>query len=142
MSTATALPDLKATYSRLSQVYLVDRIEPCLEFWVERLGFEIRLQVEGTAHLEFVILGRDGAEVIYRTADSVNLDVPGLVDTEHQPWDIIYVVVDNLEDLLPRLGGVDVVVPLRESGFGGQEIYVTEPSGRIVALAGPAASVA
>lgn len=134
LATATALPALKTTYRRLSPVFLVDRVEPCIEFWAERLGFDIRLQVDGADGIEFVILGKDDAEVIYRSAESLNLDAPGLLDSDHQPWDILHVQVDDLEEILPRLDGLEIVVPLRESGFGGREIYVTEPSGRLVAI--------
>jgi hypothetical protein len=119
----------------MSSVLLVHRIEPCLDFWVERLGFEVRLQVQGTDHLEFVALGRDDVEIFYRTRDSLHEDTPGLVDGEdHSPWVVIYLEVDDLKELLPALEDVEVVVPLRETILGTREIFVREPSGRILAL--------
>ncbi len=134
--TATATLSVpRTTFHRMSSVLLVDRIEPCLEFWVERLGFEVRLQVQGPDHLEFVVLGRNGVELMYRTIDSVEQDTPGLIDTEqHQPWSVHYLEVDDLDDLLPRLEGVEVVVPVRETIFGTREVFLNEPSGRILAL--------
>jgi uncharacterized glyoxalase superfamily protein PhnB len=124
----------KATFSRLSPVFVVDRIEPCLEFWVDRLGFETRLQVPGDDGLEFAILGRDDVEVIYRSRESLDLDAPGIADGGGPATTIMYVEVDDLEALAPRLAGADVVVPLRQTCFGTLEMYVNEPSGRIVAL--------
>lgn len=128
-----ALP--RTTISRLTPVYLVDRIEPCLEFWVERLGFEVRLRVESDDGLEFALLGRDGVELMYRTRDSVSHDAPGLADGEaHAPWVVLYVEVDDLDAVLPSLDGIEVVSPLKETILGTREVFLREPSGRIVAL--------
>lgn len=125
----------KTSFNRLSSVLLVDRIEPCLDFWVDRLGFEVRLQVHGEDHLEFAALGRDDVEILYRTRDSLHEDTPGLVAEDgHQPWVVIYLEVDDLDELMPRLEGIEVVVPLRETILGTQEVFVREPSGRILAI--------
>ncbi|MDB5351813.1 MAG: hypothetical protein JWN86_3060 [Planctomycetota bacterium] len=135
MSALATLPPLQTAFRRLSTVLLVDRIEPCMEFWVDRLEFEVRLQIGGDDHLEFAILGRGDLEVVYRTRDSLHEDTPGLVDGEtHQPWVVLYLQVDDLEELLPRLEGIEVVVPMRETILGTREIFIREPSGRIVSL--------
>src|SRR5581483_3673025 len=128
----TAPPNL---FRRLSSVFLVDRIEPCLDFWVDRLGFEVRLRIDGEDHLEFVALGRDDVEFFYRTRDSVRQDAPELPGgAEHAPWVVIYLEVECLDDLLPKLEGIEVIAPVRETAFGGHELFLREPSGRIVAL--------
>lgn len=136
MSVATLLlAPPKTQFTRMRSVLLVDRIEPCLEFWVDRLGFEVRLQVNGEDHLEFVSLGRDDVEVLYRTRDSLHADAAGPVAEDgHQPWVVMYIEVDDLDSLLPRLEGAEIVVPLRETIFGSREIFVREPSGRVLAI--------
>jgi catechol 2,3-dioxygenase-like lactoylglutathione lyase family enzyme len=135
MSSTISPTRTQPSFRRLSSVLLVDRIEPCLEFWVDRLGFEIRLKIDGEDHIEFVALGHGDAEIMYRTRDSVNQESPGLVDGDaHQPWVVIYLEVDDLDNLLPRLDGIEVIVPLRETILGTREIFFREPSGRILAL--------
>lgn len=135
MTVLATPPPLRSNFRRLSSVLLVDRIEPCLGFWVDRLGFEVRLQVQGDDHLEFVALGQGDVEIMYRTRDSLHQDAPGLVDGErHEPWVVLYLHVDDLDALLPHLEGVEVVVPMRETILGTREIYVREPSGRILSL--------
>jgi catechol 2,3-dioxygenase-like lactoylglutathione lyase family enzyme len=124
----------KTQFSRMKSVLLVDRIEPCLDFWVDRLGFEVRLQVQGEDHLEFVALCRDNVEILYRTLDSLHDDTPGLVDAGHQPWVVLYLEVDDLDALMPNLDGIEVVVERRETMMGTDEIFVREPSGRILAI--------
>ncbi len=93
------------------------------------------MRVEGNDHLEFVLLGRDGVELIYRTRESVHHDAPGLADGGlHAPWVVLCLQVDDLDAILPTLEGLEIVVPLRETMLGDREVFVREPSGRIVAL--------
>lgn len=135
MSTALAYSPPKTRFRRMSSVFLVERIEPCLEFWIDRMGFEVRLQVQGDEQLDFVILGRDEVEIMYRTRESIGQASPGLLTGEdHQPWVVLYLQVADLDEILPRLDGVEVVVPPRENAFGVREVYVREPSGRILAI--------
>ena len=134
--TALATPHrLRTRFRALSSVLMVERIEPCLEFWVDRLGFEVRYEVPGDDHLEYVVLGQGDLEIMYRTLDSLHEETPGLVeDSDHQPWVVMYLQVDDLDEILPVLDGLEVVVPLRETIVGNREVFIREPSGRIVAL--------
>jgi hypothetical protein len=65
---------------RISPVLMVTRIEPCLAFW-EALGFDRTTDVPHGDHLGFVILEKNGLEVMYQTKDSVAGDVPSLAAT-------------------------------------------------------------
>lgn len=126
---------LQTTFGRMTPVFLVDRVEPCLDFWVDRLGFDAGLRVVGEDGIEFVQLSRDDVRLVYRTRSSLGQSSPEALGAEaHLPWVILYLPVSNLDAVLPRLEGIEVVVPLRESDFGVREIYVREPSGRVVAL--------
>ncbi|MGH7635196.1 MAG: hypothetical protein ACRENC_15780, partial [Gemmatimonadaceae bacterium] len=67
------------TVQKLTPVLVVDAIEPCLSFWVDRLGFEKTVEVpEGNA-LGFVILVKDGIEVMYQSRESVRNDVGDII---------------------------------------------------------------
>ncbi len=135
MTALASRPRLRTRFRGLCSVLMVERIEPCLDFWVDRLGFEVRYEVRGDDHLEYVVLGQGDLEVMYRTLDSLHEETPGLVDDDvHQPWSVMYLQVDDLDELLPHLDGVEVVVPVRETIVGTREVFVREPSGRIVAL--------
>lgn len=119
----------------LASVLLVDRIEPCLAFWADRLGFEVTLRVEGEECLDFALLRKDGAEIVLRTRDSFEASTQGLLDIDFgRSGELIFLEVSDFDAVLDRLEGADVVIPERESPFGSREIFVREPSGRIVAL--------
>ncbi len=136
MSLLTSPRSRVEKFRRLNSVMLVDEIEPSLEFWVDRLGFEVRLKVTNDeGRPEFAIFGQDAIEVVYRTKESLNRGTPGLMECDdRQPLAILYLQVADLDSLLPHLEGVETVIPLRENAIGSREIFVREPSGRIVAL--------
>jgi predicted enzyme related to lactoylglutathione lyase len=47
---------------------------------------------------------------------------------------VLYLEVCRIDSILARLDETDIVVPPREGPFGGREVYVRDPSGRIIAL--------
>ena len=58
-------------FESLTPVVYVERIEPCLDFWIERLGFRVTAEVREGRNLGFVLLARD--EVVVRV--EIGLDV-------------------------------------------------------------------
>src|SRR5580658_10683319 len=59
---------------RITAVLLVEEIEPCLNFWVDRLGFTKTAEVPDGNKLAFVILQKGATEVMYQTFASVEKD--------------------------------------------------------------------
>ena len=55
---------------KLTPVIMVDAIEPCVPF-LERVGFAKTAEVPEGDRLGFVILAKDGVEVMYQTRASV-----------------------------------------------------------------------
>lgn len=118
---------------KLTPVLFVDRIETCLPFWVDRLGFEKTVQVpEGTA-LGFAILQRDGVEIMLQSRASLKKDLPALADGPSRSF--LYIEVSDLSDLERRLEGADVLIPKRETFYGATEIGVRDPAGNVVTFA-------
>jgi catechol 2,3-dioxygenase-like lactoylglutathione lyase family enzyme len=122
------------TYRKLTSVFLVDEIEPCLAFWVDRLGFDLAFSREDSNHLSFAILKKDDVEIVYQTRASLGDDIPGIARGEHQPWIVTHIEVDTLDHLLTCLDGIEIVAGPRTTFFGTQEIYIREPSGRVIAF--------
>ena len=52
---------------RITPVLYVKEIEPCVKFWVERLGFEMTAQVPDGDRLGFVILQKGNLEIMYQS---------------------------------------------------------------------------
>jgi catechol 2,3-dioxygenase-like lactoylglutathione lyase family enzyme len=126
---------------KITPVLIVEDIELSLAFWVDRLGFERVVAVPEGDRLGFVILVREGTELMLQTVLSIKNDLPELAP-EH-PYTkgcSLYIEVDDFEDVKRRLGNYPVVVPERFSSYGMREVGVSEPNGHSVVFAAKADS--
>ena len=128
-------PMATTTFKRLTPVLYVEKIEPCLKFWVKRLGFEKTAEVPEGEALGFVILQRDGIEVMLQSYASLEKDVPALAEMARRSTNFLFVEVTNFEDVAKRVEGVEIVVPRRKTFYGATEIGVREPGGHVVVFA-------
>lgn len=117
--------------NKLSPVLVVDAIEPCLSFWVDRLGFTRIAEVPDGDRLGFVILQKDGIEVMYQSRASVRKDIPALADAP-AGGTTLYIVVADVAAVERAVKGADIVVPRRKTFYGADEIGVREPGGNAV----------
>jgi len=131
--TATATSTMK----KLTPVLVVDEIEPCLPFWVDRLGFEKTTEVPEGPRLGFVILRKDDVEVMYQSRESVEKDIPAMVPDRGGHSVGLFVEVSDVAAVERALAGFEVVVPRRQTFYGMDEIGVREPGGNAVISAQP-----
>jgi uncharacterized glyoxalase superfamily protein PhnB len=117
--------------NKLSPVLVVDAIEPCLPFWVDRLGFTRIAEVPDGDRLGFVILQKDGVEVMYQSRESVRKDIPALADGPAGGANL-YIDVADVAAVERAVKGAEVVVPRRTTFYGADEIGVREPGGNAV----------
>lgn len=124
---------------KITTVLIVEEIERSLPFWIERMGFEqVAAVPEGDA-LGFVILARDGAELMLQTIASVRKDEPRFApDSAVTKGSGLFIEVNDFEEVKKRLDGYPVVMPERVTFYGMREIGVSEPSGHTVIFAAKA----
>lgn len=118
---------------KLTPVMMVENIEPCLDFWTA-LGFSKTVELPHGDKLGFVILQKDGIEIMYQTRESVAADVPPL-GTSPQKGTFLFIEIDDVDWIDRTLRGHDYVVPRRQTFYGADEIIVREPGGNIVTFA-------
>ena len=89
----------------LAPVLIVDSVEPCLDFWVDKLAFTKENEVPGP----------DG-KVVFASV----ITVPSVAD---------------LDAIEPRVKNAPSVKPRHETFYGSIEFYVREPGGNVVGFA-------
>jgi uncharacterized glyoxalase superfamily protein PhnB len=119
---------------KLTPVLYVESIEPALPFWVDRLGFAKTAEVPHGDALGFVILTQGGVELMYQTRDSVTADNPAVADIP-MGGTMLFIEVENLDEVERALSGIDHVIPRRKTFYGADEIVVREPAGNVVVFA-------
>lgn len=125
---------------KLVPIIAVEAIEPCLPFWMDRLGFALAVQVPHEARLGFVILAKDGCEVMYQSLASMEADIPGVAAGAVGHGITLYIDVDDINVVERVVAGLEVVVPRRTTFYGSEEIFVRSPCGTVVGFAQPGAT--
>jgi hypothetical protein len=120
---------------KLTPVLIVDAIEPCLPFWVDRLGFTVTVTVPHEDRTGFVILMKDGVEVMYQTRASIAADAAGVLNPRGGDCVALYVEVSDLDAVERALDGVPLLMPRRTTFYGMAEIGVREPGGTAITFA-------
>lgn len=120
-------------------IFVVEEIEPSLELWVDRLGFEKQAEVPDGDRLGFVILVSGGIEIMYQSRRSIDRDVEehGLPEAMRakEAHSVLFVEVDDLDALRRRLEGLEILLPRRETFYGATELWMREPGGHLVGFA-------
>jgi len=123
------------TVKKLTPILFAEEVEPCLKFWVERLGFEKTVDVPEGNKLAFAILQKGGIELMYQTYASAEKDVSAVSPEVRKGPSFLYVEVDNLDETLAAMEGAAVVMPVRRTFYGAKEIGIKDPAGHIITFA-------
>jgi hypothetical protein len=62
---------MTTTFQKITTVLAVETLEPSIEFWQKRLGFEVTVTVPHEDKLGFAILVKDGVEVMLQSVASI-----------------------------------------------------------------------
>lgn len=120
--------------NRVTPILAVEAIEPVVPFW-EALGFTAINPSRQDGHLVFVAFAKDGVEVHYQTLARIERDLPGARTTLAGASALVYVNVSDIDAVIERLGGTEIVIPRRQTAWGSDEIYVREPGGHVIGFA-------
>jgi uncharacterized glyoxalase superfamily protein PhnB len=114
---------------------IVESIEDCLTFYVDRLGFEKTDEVPHDDKLGFVILKRGELVLMLQSRASLASDIQGLDGDAFRA--ALYIQVEQLAPIRTALDGWPRVVPERTTFYGAREIIVRDPAGNVLAFASP-----
>ena len=120
---------------KITPVRVVEEIESCLPFWVDRMGFQNVAQVPEGDGIGFAILERNGAELMLQSVASVRKDEPAFAPAGASRVASLFIEVEDFADTVARLEGYPIAMPDRTTFYGMREIGVFEPGGNIVIFA-------
>ncbi len=119
---------------KITSVLYVESIEPCLDLWIKRLGFEQTVTVPEGDKLGFAILAKDGVEVMYQTRDSVAKDVPAFAS--RQPGQTnLFIEVASIDEVEKAMKGITLLLPRRKTFYGATEIGVQDAAENVIMFA-------
>jgi hypothetical protein len=117
---------------KITPVLAVPSIEKVLPLW-EALGFQRTTEMPHAGALGFVILEKDGAEVMYQSYASIQADEPR-VGTPGKA--MLFVQVDDLEAIIAKLpADADRFVEKRTTPYGATETFLRDAAGNVIVFA-------
>jgi uncharacterized glyoxalase superfamily protein PhnB len=136
MSTITTSSRSAPQLSRLTPVLVVDAVEPCIQFWIERFGLAPESEVPGDdGKLVFAIVKKGDVEIMYQTRASVIADRPAAESELSGHSTGLFITTEDLDAVEGALDGAPVVQERHKTFYGSEEIYVREPGGNTVGFA-------
>lgn len=129
-------PKTEKTAMKITSMIYVDHMQPELDFW-KKVGFETTVTVPEGKGIGFAILVKDGAELMVQTRTSMGNDMPAIQEFT-RPGANVYIEVPDFADLLKRVEGAPVVVPVRTTFYGMKEIVVKDPGGNVIVFSAKA----
>jgi catechol 2,3-dioxygenase-like lactoylglutathione lyase family enzyme len=118
---------------KLTPNLIVDSVEDCLRFWVDRLGFEKTVEVPEGDRLGFVILEHGDVELMLQSRASLQKDLAAVAGGAHRTT--LYCEVPSLAAIRKALGKWPHAAPERTTSYGAREIIVNDPAGNTVFFA-------
>ena len=132
----TMSPTTTAQLQHLTPVLIVDTVEPCVAFWVDRFGFTLANPVPGPdGKLVFASVEQGGVEIMYQTRASVLAENPGQAAELGGHSVALFITVADLAAVERAVAGAPVVKPRHRTFYGSTELYVREPGGNTVGFA-------
>lgn len=126
---------------RITPILFVQDVEPCVQFWVERFGFQKAAAGLDGDKAAFAMLEKGNVELMYQSYASADKDVgTAISEVARKGPTFLYVEVGNLDETIAAVKGTEVVMPKRKTFYGSTEIGVKDPAGHWVTFAEFAAS--
>ena len=133
---SAAMKSAGPALGHLTPVLIVDAVESCLTFWIDRLGFVAENQVPGDdGTLVFASVKKGNVEVMYQTRASVVAERPESASELTGHSTALFITTEDLDAVEQALAGAPIVSPRHTTFYGSTEIYVREPGGNTVGFA-------
>lgn len=123
---------------RVATVFIVDSVEPCVEFWVNRFGFKSENPVPGKdGKLVFASVTNGRIEIMYQTKASVIADNPAAAAEIAGAGSLtaLFITVSDIDAAERAASGAPVVKARHTTFYGSTEFYVRDPGGNTIGFA-------
>ena len=120
---------------RITTVLAVENVQPSIDFWQGRLGFEVTVTVPHENTLGFAILVRNDIEIMLQSVASILADLGSSTGEVNGRSAALFIEISDLDAVEKALAGYPIEMPRRTTFYGMHEIGVREPGGHFVVFA-------
>ena len=124
-----------AAIKKVTVILFAQELEPSMQFWCERLGFQKTVEVPEGDRIGFVILEKNGLELMYQSFSSVEKDNAATAAVARKGPTFLYVEVEDLDATLAATRGAEIVMPVRSTFYHAKEFGIKDPAGHYIIFA-------
>jgi uncharacterized glyoxalase superfamily protein PhnB len=118
-----------AEVKKITALLFAQEIEPCLQFWTERMGFTKTMDVPDGDKLAFAMLEKNGMELMYQSFASVEKENAATGAAARKGPSFLYIEVADLNDALEATKGAELTMPVRTTFYNSKEFGIKDPAG-------------
>src|SRR5437588_643603 len=113
---STAKEHTMTLVTRATAILHVERVEPSLRFWTERLGFEKTVEVPEGDKIGFALLTSGATTLMYQTYSGMKADAANpLAKAADQGPTFVFLEVPDISQIISAMQGEDIVVPIHQT---------------------------
>ena len=124
-----------AEVKKITPILFAEEIESCIQFWTEQLGFQKTIEVPEGNNTGFVLLEKNGLELMYQTFASVDKDNAATGAAARKGPSFLYIEVAELDAALAATKGAEMVMPVRTTFYQSKEFGIKDPAGHYLIFA-------
>jgi uncharacterized glyoxalase superfamily protein PhnB len=135
-ATSTSERTMKsAEVKKITAILFAEELDPCISFWIDRLGFQKTLEVPEGNKIGFAILEKNGLELMYQSFASAQKDNAATGEAVRKGPSFLYIEVADLNAALEATKGTEIVMPVRTTFYHAKEFGIKDPAGHYLIFA-------
>ena len=124
-----------AEVKKITPILFAEEIEPCIRFWTEKMGFQKTIEVPEGNKIGFVMLEKNGIELMYQSFASVDKDNAAIGAAVRKGPSFLYIEVADLDAALEATKGAEMVMAVRTTFYQSKEFGIKDPVGHYLIFA-------
>jgi uncharacterized glyoxalase superfamily protein PhnB len=124
-----------AEVKKITPILFAEEIEPCIQFWTERIGFQKTVEVPEGNKIGFVMLEKNGLELMYQSFASVEKDNAATGAAVRKGPSFLYIEVADIDGAQAATSGAEIVMPMRTTFYHAREFGIKDPVGHYLIFA-------
>jgi uncharacterized glyoxalase superfamily protein PhnB len=124
-----------AQVKKVTTLLFAEELGPSIKFWTGQLGFQKTIEVPEGDKTGFVLLEKNGVELMYQSFASVEKDNAATAAAARKGPTFLYVEVEDLDATLAATRGAEIVMPVRTTFYHAKEFGIKDPAGHYIIFA-------
>jgi uncharacterized glyoxalase superfamily protein PhnB len=135
-ATSTLEKNMKpAEVKKITPILFAQELEPSVKFWTEKIGFQKTVEVPEGNKIAFVILEKNGLELMYQSFASVEKDNAATGAAVRKGPSFLYIEVADIDAALAAIKGAEIFMPMRTTFYHAKEFGIKDPVGHYLIFA-------